>query len=149
MVVKQRSTGRKVGRFIQEWVIVAPIGIWLGLMVSGWTTKDVVSPQIQSGALITFGLSVFLAFYHDLPVDEWDNKGKIWAALPAVLMCLYWALILISVFVLNMVLNASASGSTADTQQRLFVSAFSIAIVTIGLLIGVGGLVTRIRKGTA
>jgi len=124
------------------------MALLLGLVVSSLFGVDIVSPQIKSGALITYGLSFFLAFFDDLPVSQWERQGRGWRILSFVLGVIYWVVLVLALLGISIVFTLSAIEQVATPALELFMSAFGFATVAIGLLVGVGGLATRIKDGS-
>jgi hypothetical protein len=143
-----RSTTATVRRFILDWLFFAPMAILIALVVSLALGADVVSPQLRDGALITFGLSFFLAFYEDIPTRQWDGQSRRWKFLSVLLGILYVVVIALGLIGMTMVFSLRAMELAATPGLDLFVTALGAATVVIALLVGIGGVATRIKERT-
>jgi hypothetical protein len=145
--VVPRSPAATIGRFVLDWFLFAPMALLLAWLVGRLLGANLVTPQVQSGALITYGLTFFLAFYEDLPVASWEKDGGILAYVALLVKLLYWAIIVLSFTGIVLVLALSALAKESTPELQSFMVYFGLVLVGVGAVVGVSGLAARIREG--
>ena len=64
--------------FVRDWVIFAPVALWLALILSVALRKNLIVGELSSGAALTYAMAVSYAFLEDLPLTAWEESNGRW-----------------------------------------------------------------------
>jgi hypothetical protein len=72
-----RSGDDRWSAFLRDWILFAPVGVWLAVLVSAVFHVDIWRDQLATGALLTHALALTWAYQDDLDLRAWASGEQV------------------------------------------------------------------------